>query len=122
MRVLLQCHAGGVCQVNEAVVQSMIRSLLSNPDLAGRDAAMLLHVVSDYLWNHSHDYHGAKTAAEYAVKIDADGVPQRLFLASILIEVGDRTGAAKQLEDARARDALNLYNETINGLQSRLNN
>lgn len=122
IRALLRCQSSQSCQVNETVILSVINSLLNNSELNGRDASLLLQAIGEYLWNHTHDYRGAKTAAEYAVKIDVDGVPPRLLLASILIEIGDRPGAVRQLENARARDALNLYNETINGLQSRLNN
>ncbi|HLB30085.1 MAG TPA: hypothetical protein VJN91_01015, partial [Gammaproteobacteria bacterium] len=122
IRALLRCQTNQSCQVDETIIQSVINSLLRNPELIGRDASLLLQVISEYLWNHTRDYRGAKTAAEYAVNIDINGVPPRLLLASILIEIGDRAGAARQLESARERDALNLYNETISGLQSRLNN
>ena len=120
MRALLRCHSRGVCKVDGAIISTAIDSLMNNPGLAGRDAALLLYTISEYLRVYVHDYPQARTAVERSIRLDPDGIQQQLLLAAILIETGEHAAAQQQLDRIRERDILDVYNETIDGLQSQL--
>jgi len=120
IRAMLSCHSQGTCKVEQTIISNAINSLMNNTTLAGRGAATLMYAISEYLRVHMHDYPHARTAVERSISLDPDGLQQQLQLTAILIETGEHEAAQQQLNRIRERDILDVYNETIDGLQSQL--
>jgi hypothetical protein len=100
-----------------------MRAPLRNPNVTGRDKALIYSALTFYLFNITRDHTAALEATRHAIELDPQDIEQRLWLVTILIamhrpgEAHEQIALLKQLDPKgmRARDIALLEKQLIQG-------
>lgn len=115
---LLNCQMKGTCHLPEPYIDELIRGMLGNAHLQGRMAAIILTILSRYLWEYVQDYGSAFEFSRMAVQASPQQIPPRLNLVCALIRVQQFDLALQELQAIRQRDRLGAYRASTRELEA----
>jgi len=104
--------------VDPVVMDQIIKSVLANPTLGGRNRAEFLTAASKYFWRNRGDYESAL----YLIAKAADSQPSRpkyrLHLVALLITIGRYADAEEELRRVADLDHLGILHQDIRKYQA----
>ncbi len=120
---LVNCKIKGTCPLNTAEIERLLHAPLRNPNVTGRDKALIYNALAFYRFNATHDYAAAAEATHRAIELAPQDIDQHLWLVNILIamhhpnEAREQIALIKQLDPRgmRARDIAHLEKQLIQG-------
>jgi hypothetical protein len=120
---LATCKMKETCPLNAGEIDQLLHAPLRNPNVTGRDKALIYSALTFYLFNITHDHTAALEATRHAIEFDPQDLNHRLWLVTILIamhrpdEAREQIALLKKLDPRgmRARDIALLEKQLIQG-------
>ena len=117
------CQTKESCPLNADEIDQLLHAPLRNPNVTGRDKALIFSSLTFYFFNITHDHTAALEATRHAIELDPQDLNHRLWLATILIamhqpeEAREQIALLKQLDPRgmRAKDIAPLEKQLIQG-------
>jgi protein O-mannosyl-transferase len=120
LNALLVCHKRTVCIISDENILLIIRAVLNNQSLSGRNATILYLDIGRYFGSMGYSEDLVIEMGELAIKESPDSIDSRIYLARVYLILGEMDHAREQITNARTMDKYNVFKEDIDKLENKL--
>lgn len=117
---LATCSNHETCPLNTGEIEQLLHAPLRNPNVTGREKALIYSALTFYFFNVAHDYTSAIESTRRGIELDPQDMNHRLWLVSILIAMHRPDEAREQIALIRQLDTRNMSARDIDLLEKQL--
>lgn len=114
------CQTKESCPLNADEIDQLLHAPLRNPNVTGRDKALIYSSLTFYFLNITHDHTAALEATRHAIELDPQDLNHRLWLVTILIAMHRPDEAHEQIALLKQIDPRNMSARDISILEKQL--
>ena len=120
LNALLECHKRNECIISDENILLIIRAVLNNHSLSGRNATIMYLNIGRYFGSKGYPANWVINMGKLAIERSPDNIDSRIFLAGVYLILGEMEHAREQIVNARTKDKYNVFKEDIDKLENKL--